>query len=78
MNETDGRILWFSKENGVISADINGTNKRFFVHISKIVSGPEVIKAGYLVKFIPSPNPVKIGMLPNALNVTVSEPKVGA
>lgn len=69
-----GKLLWWShtKNHGIVSVEVDGKNRRYFLHLCRIVSGPDVLKSGQFVKFTPSENPPKPGMLPQALNATVS------
>lgn len=69
-----GKLLWWShtKNHGIVSVEMNGKNVRYFLHLTKVVSGPDVLKSGQFVQFTPSENPAKPGMLPQALNATVS------
>jgi cold shock CspA family protein len=71
-----GTIIWWSekKSHGIISATENGKNERFFLHLQRIVSGPEKIKAGQHVSFEINPNyAVKDGLLRLAMSVVVSD-----
>ena len=69
-----GKLLWWShtKNHGIVSVEVDGKNSRYFLHLCRIVSGPDVLKSGQFVQFTPSQNPPKPGMLPQALNATVS------
>src|SRR5229473_2935298 len=71
-----GTIIWWSekKSHGIISATENGKNERFFLHLQRIVSGPEKIRAGQYVSFEVNPNyPMKDGLLRLAMSVVVSD-----
>jgi cold shock CspA family protein len=75
-----GTIIWWSRarEHGIVSVNQDGKNQRFFLHLSRIASGPDVIKAGQVVQFTPSANLPKDGFLPQALNATVSNVELTA
>jgi hypothetical protein len=68
-----GKLIWWShtKNHGIVSVEIDGNNRRYFLHLCRVVSGPDVLKSGQFVQFTPSENS-RPGMLPQALNATVS------
>jgi hypothetical protein len=71
----EGRVIWWSpsKFHGVISATQDGKNQRFFLLMSRIISAPEVIKAGQYVKFTSSGQAPRQDLLPLSLNVIISD-----
>jgi hypothetical protein len=67
-----GKLIWWSvpRHHG-IAVELNGT-RRFFLHLCHIMSGPEKLEPGQYVRFRVADKPVKPGMLPNAIDATVS------
>jgi len=70
-----GKLLWWShtKNHGIVSVEIDGRNVRYFLHLTRVISGPDLLKSGQFVRFTPGENNTsKPWMLPQALNATVS------
>jgi len=71
-----GTIVWWSpaKQHGAVSViGPDGTSTRYFLLQSRILSAPQVIKAGQFVKFASSLTPSNKTLLPVALGVVISE-----
>lgn len=70
-----GIVLWWShlKNQGIASVTENGQNRRYFLLLSRITSAPDEILPGYYVKFDSSLIPRRPGLLPVAVNVTISK-----
>jgi hypothetical protein len=69
-----GKIIHWDPvhQNGIV---LGQDGKRFFLHVARVVQGPEIIKSGMLVDFTPTPapTPARPGHLPLALGATVFE-----
>lgn len=67
-----GVLIWWSKNSscGVILVSGQGEPERYFVHVSRIISGP-LPKVNCVCEFDVSDIAPKPGKLPSALNVAV-------
>ena len=70
-----GNIIWISHDqsHGIISVNENGRNSRYYLRLSRVVSAPDILKAGQYVRFPSSVPPQKPGLLPMAIGVEISD-----
>ena len=54
-----GKLIWWStpQKHGIISTTENGETKRYFLPLGRIVKGPDVLRPGMYVEFIPAEEP---------------------
>jgi hypothetical protein len=70
----EGTIIWYSplKTQGIIAVTENGQVQKYFLLKSRIARSPEVVKTGQFAKFLAFAPPPKLGLLPVALAVEIS------